>query len=66
MQRGRIEEMAIIVVPTVLGEIQLFLYLRYKKRSLLLTTKKKGPYLGAAGATNQSHLPNPNMAVLRG
>jgi Tfp pilus assembly major pilin PilA len=45
MQRGRIEEMAIIVVPTVLGEIQLFLYLRYKKRSLLLTTKKKGGHI---------------------
>ena len=34
------------------------------KRSLLLTTKKRGPCWGAAGATNQPHLPN--MAVLCG
>jgi hypothetical protein len=46
VQRGRTEEVAVIVGPTVL-----------EGRSLLLTTKKMGPCWGAAGATNQPHLP---------
>ena len=56
VQRGRTEEVAVIVGPTVLGEIQLPLYLR-EEEEFIANHQKRGPYWGAAGATNQPHLP---------
>jgi len=56
VQRGRTEEVAIIVGPTVLGEIQLPLYLR-EEEEFIANHQKKGGHIGELLEQQINHIP---------
>jgi len=56
VQRGRTEEVAVIVGPTVLGEIQLPLYLRGEEE-LFANYQKNGTMLGSCWSNKSTTSP---------